>query len=229
MNDIDFIECGGASVLCKSEGKYIYGWGRNDGRLGNGDLDDKNHPTLLDWPQDIIDIKCGYAHTLVLTIQNEVFSCGSNNAGQLGRETVNDLNSQASKSKLIKISALSDIRIIGCGYDHSMCIDNENNFFVFGSNSYGQLGLGDTEHRDKPMKHPSLSNIIDISSNGYHTFVKTSNNEIFGFGNNTTSQIGIETENKLQLIPIQILHDKEDLWCTSNINKSRAKSARFIT
>ena len=91
---------------------------------------------------------------------------------------------------------------------------------------HGQLGLGDTNNRDKPIKHPSLSNIIDISKGGYHSFVKTSNNEIYAFGLNQYSQLGIKTEDENQLTPIRVFEDNEDIWF-SNINKSKAKSARF--
>ena len=124
-----------------------------------------------------------------------------------------------------KIEDLSDIVRIECGDSFSMCIDIHNDFYVFGENSCGQLGLGDEIDIFEPIKHPSLSNIIDVSSRGFHTFVKTSNNEIYAFGNNTFSQLGIETEDDNQLTPIRVFEDNEDIWY-SNIPKSRAKSAR---
>ena len=74
------------------------------------------------------------------------------------------------------------------------------------------------------MKHPSLSNIIDISKGGNLSFVKTSNNDIYAFGNNEYSQLGIKTENDIQITPIRVFEENEDIW-KSNI-KSKAKSAR---
>ena len=72
-----------------------------------------------------------------------------------------------------KIEELSEITRIECGYYHSMCIDINNDLYVFGINKNGQLGLDDEDNRNKPIKHPSLSNIIDISNGGNHSFVKT--------------------------------------------------------
>ena len=128
---------------------------------------------------------------------------------------------------MLPLQFLPEITRIECGYNHSICIDINNDLYVFGSNSSRQLGLGDDDNRNKPTKHPSLLNIIDISSRGYHTFVKTTNNEIYAFGNNKYSQLGIKTEDENQFTPIRVFEDNEDIWC-SNIGKPKAKSARSV-
>ena len=128
---------------------------------------------------------------------------------------------------MLPLQFLPEITRIECGYNHSICIDINNDLYVFGSNSSRQLGLGDDDNRNKPTKHPSLLNIIDISKGGFNTFVKTSNNEIYAFGRNTYSQLGIETEDNYQITPSRVFEDNEDIWF-SNINKSKQKSARFI-
>ena len=228
LNNVTLVSCGSKHVVCMTSNDDIYTWGDNQyGQLEIDDTDDyKPIPTKrTSWPKNIIDIKCSFNHTLVLTSNQEVFSCGCNYKGQLGRYD-STIKSSCSSS-LVKIPSLSQIIKIECGHVHSMCIDINNDLYVFGDNRYGQLGLGDTDDRDKPMKHPSLSNIIDISSKGrYHTFVKTSNNEIYAFGNNEDSQLGIKTKDENQLTPIRVFEKNEDIWF-SNINKSKAKSARF--
>ena len=115
-----------------------------------------------------------------------------------------------------------------CIHIQFLCIDVNNDLYVFGDNRFGQLGLGDNDNRYVPVKHPSLSNIIDISSRGYHTFVKTSNNEIYAFGGNRNQELGFETsKNYYQTTPIQVFKENEDIWYSNN-PKSKAKSARFI-
>ena len=121
---------------------------------------------------------------------------------------------------------ISGIIRIECGICHSLCIDIYHNLYVFGCNQFGQLGLGDTNNRNKPIKHPSLSNIIDISNGGNHTFVKTSNNEIYAFGNNTWSELGVDKELHNSYFPIQVFPNNNDnIWC-SKVNKPKGKSAR---
>ena len=177
LENIDFIECGSQFVICKNFDNSIFSWGRNDsGQLGT--TTQEYSPTKCEtWNIDIseiIDITCGYNHTLVLMSNKYVYSCGYNFSGQVGRLVDN--------TSLERIDELSDVVKIECGDNHSLCINSNGNLYVFGDNHCGQLGLGDTENRKTPIKHPSLSNIIDISRGGSNTFVKTSNNEIYAFG-----------------------------------------------
>ena len=139
----------------------------------------------------------------------------------MGREQSDD------STLFVKLEELSDIIRIECGSYHSICLDINNDMYIFGKNIYGQLGLGDNDNRDKPIKHPSLSNIIDISKGGNNTFVKTSNNEIYAFGYNRYSNLGIKTEGEYHITPIRVFEDNEDIWF-SNINNSKVKSARSI-
>ena len=225
LKDVEFIECGRGHTFCKTSNNEIFCWGKNKyGQLVHGKTNCQDTPILCSSlsNEDVIDIKCGDNHTLVLTSNGDVLSCGKNNFGQLGRKTNDNYHSSSFK----KIKDLSEITRIECGRNHSFCIDINKDLYVFGSNSYGQLGLGDTNNRNKPIKHPSLSNIIDISKGGYNTFVKTSNNEIYAFGSNKNSQFGIKTEDNNQITPIRVFEDNEDIWF-SNINKSKQKSARF--
>merc|ERR1712232_518388 len=112
----------------------IYCWGKNDSKqLG---IDDRTYyrapiQCLSLSNEDIVDIKCGYGHTLVLTSNQDVLSCGTNQYGQIGR----NIGNRISSSKFEKIEDLSEIGIIRieCGYDYSMCIDINNDIHVFGN------------------------------------------------------------------------------------------------
>ena len=229
LQDIDFVQCGRKFVFFKLQNNKVYCWGENNvGQLGIGNIVSQLIPFHCnDWPYNVIDIKCGANHTLVLTSNGDVYSCGDNSRGQIGYFCLN----REAYRYLQKIEDLSGVTIIGCGLTHSMVVDGFGDFYGFGDNSFGQLGLGDTVKRYKPIKHPSLSNIIDISNGGLSTFVKTISNEIYAFGYNSFSQLGIEikTNEKLkkQLTPIRVFEDNENIWC-SKISKSKVKSARSI-
>lgn len=221
LDDVNFVRCGKEHVICKLNNNHVYCWGDNGfGQLGTGDTVNHSVPfKCSDWPEDIVDIKSGLFNVLVLTSNLHVFSCGRNSYGELGRLTESEY-----ESKLVRIEPLNEIIRIECGYFHSMCITVDYDLFIFGDNSNGQLGLGNTDSRKEPIKHPSLSDVIDVSKGGMHTFVKTINNEIYGFGRNTKYQAGVSSKFD-QHAPVRILKGKEDIWF-SNVYKSRAKSAR---
>ena len=228
LNNIDFVECGSNFAFCKTLDDIVYCWGDNyRGQLGNEDITlEFLSPVECNSIGEIVDIKCGKFHTILLNSEGEVFKCGIINTGEDEETTFQ------------KVEGLPFIIRIECGESSCMFIDKEYNLYVFGRNDYGQLGLGNTINMNFPIKHPTLSNVIDVSKGGYHTFVKTISNEIFAFGYNSRGQLGIETENNTpinlfeqgtiefcQLEPIQVFQDNEDVW-NSNITSQKTKSAR---
>ena len=219
IENIDFVECGGDFVIYKTFENELYVVGANyHGQLGTGNRTHQRRPYKFSpISEDIVDIKCGAYHTLLLTANQEVYSSGE----YYGRYIHDNENSSSFK----KVNGLSEIVRIDCGSRHSMCIDIYNDLYVFGDNSYGQLGLGDNSNRRDPVKHPSLTNVIDISPRSNHSFVTTSSNKIYAFGNNTNFQLGIKSA-ECKFNPVRVLKGKEDIWC-SNLNmRSKAKSAR---
>ena len=109
--------------------------------MGIGSIKSHNIPVNCEqWPKNIVDIKCGFSHTLALTSSQEVYSCGRNIYGQLGRTTVD-----VSHTSLYQIPDLREIARIECGEDHSICIDSYDNLYFFGCNESGELGFGDIQ------------------------------------------------------------------------------------
>ena len=225
LTNVEFIECGGSHVFCKTLNNKIYCWGYAQfGRLGIQKRENHNTPILCSSipNENIVDIKCGHAHTLLLTSIGDVFSCGNNMNRQTGIQNCQNY----SVSLFTKIEGISEITRIECGFDYSLCIDRKNDFYVFGSNFKGQLGINETSSCCPPTKHPILSKIIDISRGGTHTFAKTSENEIFGFGENYACQLGFKGHT--QRTPIRVFEDNEDIWYTNISKPSKAKSARSV-
>ena len=223
LYNIEYIACGGYHSICKTYDNIYYGWGSNlSGQLGHDKYEIYIKPILCNnYPDNIISIKCGHNYTLLLILEGNIYSFGSNNAGQLALNK-NDISGTNIPTLITNIP---EIKRIECGRFYSMCIDVNNYIWLFGKNNYGQLGLGDKKNRYTPIEHPTLSSVMDISSRGYSTFIKTLDGKIFAFGNNEYSQLGIKTSQYCQLTPIQVFEGKEDTW-GSFIGKSKQKSAR---
>ena len=70
LHDIELVECGSNFIICKSISGDVFSWGDNSfGQLGQDSTEDSifTPSKCSNWPSDIVDIKCGHSHTLVLT------------------------------------------------------------------------------------------------------------------------------------------------------------------
>ncbi|KAL9651036.1 hypothetical protein ABK040_012780 [Willaertia magna] len=92
--------------------------------------------------KDIDPIKLaafGRSHSVVVTVNNEVFTCGDNNCGQLGLQNVRKnniytkVNDLPFKEKIIQLS---------CGYNFTVLLTETGEIYSCGQNSSGQLGIG---------------------------------------------------------------------------------------
>lgn len=69
----------------------MYGWGSTIyGELGFGGIEEEHilTPRVLDWhlANTVVEAALGENHTLLLTKDGKVFSCGNNDYGQLGHD-----------------------------------------------------------------------------------------------------------------------------------------------
>lgn len=67
----------------------MYCWGSTvHGELGLGGIEEEQilKPTALTWSlvERVTNVSCGENHTLIITSDGEVYSCGNNDYGQLG-------------------------------------------------------------------------------------------------------------------------------------------------
>lgn len=67
----------------------MFAWGSTiHGELGLGGIEEEHilAPCALDWfgASSVIEAACGLTHSLLLTKEGKIYSCGSNDYGQLG-------------------------------------------------------------------------------------------------------------------------------------------------
>src|SRR5881275_2125429 len=68
-----------------------------------------------------------------------------------------------SRQQLINLCQSSlYVKNISTGVNHSLILSNNGQIYTFGSNIFGQLGLGDYNDRCKPTLIESLTQIIQI-------------------------------------------------------------------
>jgi len=73
----------------------LYGWGWNKfGQLGVGDNIDHSFPHRVKLPaeEEVVQVSCGWRHTVAITGKSNVFSWGRGTSGQLGHGDILDRN-----------------------------------------------------------------------------------------------------------------------------------------
>ena len=94
-----------------------------------------------------------------------------------------------------------------CGFDHTITISDDGIPHSFGSNHYGQLGLGHNNDVSLPTPILNLPKIMQISCGAYFTVCVDHEGFIWSFGKNHCAQLGtgrtinFNTPEKLRDIP----------------------------
>lgn len=81
--------------------------------------------------------------------------------------------------------------LLSCGTSHTILLI-DSNAYAWGSNEYGQLGLGHNTDQDLPQKI-DLKDIIVIECGGHYTVAINKFNKVYSWGNNEYGQLGLKT------------------------------------
>ncbi len=145
-DEIKSVSCGynHTVMLTKSNSgskSKVYTWGFNShGQLGFGYVypDRKNSPQEIILPEIIVLVSSGYAHTIALTNDQNLYGWGHNTNGQLGLGYWYD---QYLPQKLVLCESIVSI---ACGGDHAIAITNNAQLYVwsFPLEKWAQIVVG---------------------------------------------------------------------------------------
>ena len=149
------------NVLAIDDSGKVYAWGDNSkGQLGNGLTDNKSLPICISDLQNnalngkkIEKIFLSGANAFALDNNGKLYSWGGGNfSGQLGNGSsvssktpmcISDMDGSELKGKKI-------VNVI-LNYYVSIALDENGKVYVWGDNSKGQLGIGNTENQMLPI------------------------------------------------------------------------------
>jgi len=202
------------SALITSEKRVII-WGSNAfGEIGNNQLANQLLPLDLTNVFDltandyVIDLALGFLTSYIVTNEGRVFSWGLNDNGQLGNNS-NDLSRiPVEITNRFSLNAEETIIRINTYGSHVAALSSSNRLFLWGNNSYGQLGNDTYDNLFTPgnMSNFVLSEgetIVEVSMGAYHSSVLTSSGRVFTWGSNSSGQLGDKTVND-QTLPVDI-------------------------
>jgi len=97
---------------------------------------------------------------------------------------------------------LSGIKQIVCGANHSM-LTTKDSVYACGSNSNGQLGLGDKHERHTFTRIPNTpSNINQLYGGDFHTLLLTDDDTVYACGYNSRGQLGLGDNNERHIFTL---------------------------
>ncbi|XP_068967213.1 probable E3 ubiquitin-protein ligase HERC4 [Bombus flavifrons] len=199
--------CGAYHTIAVNEWGQLFSWGCNsEGQLG---LNSKNFmecsPRMVKTlgTSIIVQVACGMKHALALTNNGELYSWGSNSEGQLGLGV--DIRYEI-KPKLINTLAGVPIAFIACGGYHSIAISKSGAIFGWGKNTFGQLGLNDTQNRNLPYQLQTLRNakICYAACGEEFSVFLTVDGGVFTCGAGMYGQLGHGSNNN-EILPRQVM------------------------
>ncbi|KAK0400455.1 hypothetical protein QR680_015254 [Steinernema hermaphroditum] len=131
---VKFVSCGQKSTLALTECGEVYAWGFNDcGQLGCGNFSNQHSPILVRNLHNVVvtHIASGYAHSLALSDDGQLFAWGSNSCCQLG-ENLSRSNQplpvpvdQRRMDRIIEVAAIHACNI-------TVAMNHEEKVFMWG-------------------------------------------------------------------------------------------------
>ncbi|CAG9862836.1 unnamed protein product [Phyllotreta striolata] len=200
------VSCGlrHTAMITKDGGLVVAGTGAK-GQLGLGDnFDDNNYLSISRVPDlsDVISVASGQHHTVVLIDNGTVLSWGENKFGQLGVDP-----NVANSFVPLEVFNNESLKTVYAGWTHSAALTDNGEVYMWGRNSYGQLG----SQRDVPYKIekvPSLSNVSQLSVGSEHNLAITSEGKLLAWGWNEHGSCGTGDKKDVK-VPTQILANKK--------------------
>ena len=237
---IKHIACGRSFVVVVTESDDIYTMGSNQyGQLGMGEKpqlkqEENDSDSVTTSPNgDVFDrfvhmdylhvevklLACGANHTILVTQDNEMYSCGGNMFGECGLGHSHD----AHEFQKVELDSGIDneksefiIEQVSCGSEHSFIRTRNHELWSCGQNYAGQLGLGTMNNESRFQKvslelqenesdavsrnNRDVIELKQVSCGDNHTVLLTMNNEIWTCGSNIHGALGTESHSEMRKV-----------------------------
>lgn len=198
----------GANHSVGIRGGDVYGWGSNSsGQVGNNSNDVVVQAiTEIDGTGGWTDVAAGVFHSLGIQ-SGKLYAWGSNSSLQLGVDGVSVPLSRVP----VRVGTDVDWMAVAAGKSHSLALKIGGTLYAWGSNSNGQLGLGDSQANFAPQKVDVQDStgaevfFSTIAAGRNHSLAIDTTGKLWAFGSNLDGQLGNGTRS-VQTVP-QLVDD----------------------
>uniref|UniRef100_G1QE38 X-linked retinitis pigmentosa GTPase regulator n=1 Tax=Myotis lucifugus TaxID=59463 RepID=G1QE38_MYOLU len=123
---------------------------------------------------------------------------------------------------------------LACGDEHTAVITENKKLYMFGSNNWGQLGLGSKSAVCKPtcVKALKPENVKHVACGRNHTLVSTEGGKVYAVGGNNEGQLGLgDTEDRNTFHLIEFFtsqHQFKQLSAGSNTSAALTEDGKLF-
>lgn len=140
----------------------------------------------------------GSQHTLAIAQDGTLWAWGDNSYGQLGNNLATGIVTNP-----LQISNEPNWAFVSAGEFYSLAIKKNGTLWVWGRNTNGQLGNGNTTQQNVPVQIGVDTDWVGVYAGFSHSMAKKANNTLWAWGRNTDGQLGINST-AVQQTPTQV-------------------------
>jgi alpha-tubulin suppressor-like RCC1 family protein len=174
----------------------LYACGTNTaGELGNGTFANSVSPVLVTGlpPEQVISVQTSWENSGALMADGSYWDWGFNQAGQLGDGLTAASDVPVHVSLPDAVAAVSQGGSLASNGQTEAILSN-GSVYSWGSNAYGQLGIGsgkDRKHVPLTVAVPTGTSFVSVASGGAAEYAIDSTGGVWAWGQNDVGQLGI--------------------------------------
>jgi alpha-tubulin suppressor-like RCC1 family protein len=198
----------GAMISAASGRLFTAGVGLalRDGRLGHGEdakPTDRPSEVVALRPHRVLSVAASVSHTVALTMDGRIFSCGVGDDGQLG------LGDQQGSyiPRLCRALSTTTIVQVATGARHTCAVAEDGSLFTWGSGSFGRLGHGNEEHEFLPRCVENIGEPVGMVAAGeHHSAAVCLSGVLLTFGRGGYGRLGLgdSSSSFMAMVPTEV-------------------------
>ncbi|HZF50281.1 MAG TPA: MopE-related protein, partial [Polyangiaceae bacterium] len=192
LSNITAIAAGESHSLAIDAGGDIWAWGYNSfAQIGIGtSTSSVPAPVKVSIQGGAAGIAAGAHHSLAVSKSGAVWAWGSAYNGQIGNGKSGGSSYNQQKTPYEVPLGGATAVAVAAGSIHSMALLSDGTLRAWGSNSFGQLGIGSTALKSLPQAVPGLTDVAQITAGYNFTLARVSSGAVWAWGADSSGQLG---------------------------------------
>jgi alpha-tubulin suppressor-like RCC1 family protein len=211
----------GHVIALKGDGT-AWAWGiNNTGQVGNNTLDPKVSPVAVVGGHSFIQVAAGgltNGMSIGLKINGSAWTWGYNGTGNLGDNTITSRSSPVAviggHSFVYVSGGLTTDQTAGSAGG----LKSDGSLWLWGTNTYGQLGDGTTTNRSSPVQVVGSHSFLEFNLGNNFSMAVKSDGSVWSWGSNTQGRLGTNNATSYSS-PVQVVGAHSFLHMASGTNR----------